>query len=541
MKSIGIDINKKGIVIVEISADSSSFEILRGDYIPLAYQDDNSWEINVLQVLSEFGNSYDFENTPVTIALPQHLVSIRNLNFPFHRRTDILKSLPFELDEDLPFDIEDAVFDIKTVSTSSAETSVIAFSARIDDLQKQLDFLGKVNIDPDIISNEGSAMANLYENWGSGSFLMSPPDMIPTSLTVRLHFGHETTLLTVFHGQQMIWARSIFWGEKNIVNNLMKNYSLPYDQATDLIPNDVFMLVMMAGANAEQIKMSSVIDTALKELVHQVKLSILDIEDRFKSKVESIVLSGPVAFIANITPQITKYVGITTNIESFANDILKPRQVEPVTAFVERAPIAIGLAIEGAKRPKNPAVNLRRGLVAKKNVFWERTWTKWKYTFALCCVAYVCYLVYGITREQVAFELDEVANENLVKSADKIAGLKGREASPDRIERYLKTEEEKAKNAKLFEKANEIEPAMKVVNTLSSLLPANKNLQYDIRRVDVKSSSIVIEGEAQQQHTVNEIKKKLEGLSSDKRVQAIPVSIKKTKGVAFAFKLAYKG
>lgn len=541
MKSIGVDITKKSITIVEISADNSSFEILRGDHHTIAFQDDSNWEIEVLQALSEFGRKYDFENTPVTIALPQHLTSLRALNFPFHRRTDILKGLPFELDEELPFDIENAVFDIKTTAVSSMETSVLAYSANIDDVQKQIDFFKKINIDPDIISSESSAFANLFETWGSGSFLMSAPETIPTGLTVRLHFRHETTLLTVFHGQQMVWARSLFWGEKNIVHQLMKNYNFPYDQANDLIPGNVFMLIMMAGATAEQIKMSGVIDSSLRDLVYQLKLSLLDIEDRFKTKVESVILSGPIAFIPNLTAQMTKYIEVSTNTESFANDIFRPKHVEKISAYVEKAAIAVGLAIEGCKRPKNPAINLRKGDAAKRNLYWEKTWTKWRYTVALCSIAYVCYLAYGITRETVAAQLDEVTYEHLQKSAETIAGLKGRDATPDRIEKFLKTEEEKTKSAKLFEKVNELEPAMKVVNTLSTLLPSNKSFQYDIRRIDVKSSSIIIEGEAQQQNTVNQIKKKLETLALDKRVLPITPTIKNSKGVVFAFKLSHKG
>lgn len=541
MKSIGIDITKKSVTLVEISADSNTFEILRSEYHPIAFQDESTWEIEVLQFLNELKSKYDFENSTVAISLPQHVISLRSLNFPFSRRSDILKSLPFELDEDLPFDIEDAVFDVKTVASSPSETSVLSYSANSADIQKQIDFFAKVDIDPEVITGESSAFANLFENWGNGSFLMSSPDTIPAGLTVRLFFQHETTLLTVFQGQQMIWARSIFWGEKNIVHNLMKSYNYPYDQANDLIPSKVFLLVMMAGATAEQIKMSGVIDSALKDFIYQVKLSILDIENRFKNKVESIILSGPIGFIPNITAQITKHLGITTNSESFANDILKPKQVEKISSHVETAAIAIGLALEACKRPKNPTVNLRRGLVAKRNLYWEKTWSKWRYSLALCSIAYACYLTYGIIRETVAVQLDDTTTLHLQKSAETIAGLKGRDASPDRIEKYLKTEEEKIKNAKLFEKVNEIEPAMKVVNTLSTLLPSNKSLQYDIRRVDVKSASIVIEGEAEQQNTVNQIKKKLEALSSDKKVLPIPPTIKNSKGVVFAFKLAYKG
>ena len=82
---------------------------------------------------------------------------------------------------------------------------------------------------------------------------------------------------------------------------------------------------------------------------------------------------------------------------------------------------------------------------------------------------------------------------------------------------------------------------MKVVSNLSTLLPNNKNNGYDIRRVDVKSTSMTIEGEAQRQMTVDLIRKKLETLSADKRIQTVPAPFGQTRGgVAFAFKIKLK-
>lgn len=537
MRSIGIDITKKSLMIVEISADSSSFEILRGEQHSLPLQDETNWDIEVLQTLIEYGKKYDFENTPVTIALPQHLTSLRELKFPFHRRSDIFKSLPFELEEEIPYDIEDALFDGKIIATTPSETILLSYTAKVDSVLEKIEFLSKAKIDPEIISVESCAFANLYENWGQGSFLLSAPDTIPAPLTLRIYVRDETSLVTVFHGQQMVWTRSIFWGEKNMALELTQKFNIPYDQALQLIPAQLSILLSPAGATSEQMQVSAALEHSLTEFIQQIKLSILDIEDRLKSKVETILLSGPVASVENITAHITKNVGVAVQLESFAGDIFKPKQVEKINYFVESAAIAVGLAIEGCKRPKNPPLNLRRGIAAKRNVFWEKTWAKWRYTAALCAIGYIFYFVYGVAREQIAFHLDEITYEQLQKHAGTIANLRGREASPERIEKYLKNEEEKNNNAKLFEKVQDIEPAMKVVNTLSSVLPSNKNMEYEIKTVDVKDSVIRIEGQAAQQNTINQIRKKLESMPHFNKVVPFTPSLKANKGIAFAFKV----
>jgi general secretion pathway protein L len=540
MKSIGIDITKNGIAIVEVNADRNFYEITSGDYIPLNPNDESNWELDLLQNLKEVTQRFDFKNNTVVVGLSQSSVSTRNVSFPFVRRIDIMKSLPFELDEELPLGIDDAVIDAKVISQNTAQTSLLAFAAPKVDLQKWIDLFEKVDILPDIISVEGSAFANLYENWASGDFLASAPETIPSPLTLRLFFRHDTTLLTAFHGRHMVWARNISWGEKNVIFELMKTFNYPYEQAAELIPNRLAMMLNPDDGDGEDSRIHEILEKALAELIHTLNLSLIDVKDRFNTHVESIYLLGGIGQIPNITAFLTRYIGVPINTESVSQDLFQPRQIQQVASIVDKIPIAVGLALEALKRPKNPAINFRQKEFAKNNQFWTDTWAKWGYAITLCIVAYGAYIFYGVARETIAASLDTTTYEALQKNAAAIAGLKERDASPEKIEKYLETEKEKIKNAKIFDKVQDIEPAIKVVSTLSTLLPNNKNKAYDIRRVDVKSNTVIIEGQAEKQITVNLIKKKLESLASDKRIQSVPVSITNPKGVAFAYKINVK-
>jgi general secretion pathway protein L len=540
MKSIGIDITKNGIAIVEVSADRNFYEIVSGDFIPLNPNDESNWELDLMQSLKEVTQRFDFKNSTIVVGLSQSSVSTRNVSFPFTRRLDIMKSLPFELDEELPLGIDDAVIDAKTISQNAAATSLLAFAAPKTDLEKWIELFEKLNIQPDIISVEGSAFANLYESWASGDFLASAPETIPAPVTVRLYFRYDSTLLTVFHDRHLIWARNISWGEKNIIFELMKTFNYPYEQAVEVLQTQLAMQVGPGQGAPEENLANDVLERSLAELIHTLNLSLIDIKDRFNTHVDSIYLLGTIGQIPNITAFLTRYIGVPINTESFSEDVFMPRQIQSVLAFVNQIPVAVGLALEGLKRPKNPPINFRQKEFAKNNQFWTEAWAKWGYAITLCAAAYVIYIFYGVAREEIALQLDTTTYEVLQKNATVIAGLKEREASPERIQKYLDDEKEKAKNAKVFEKVQDIEPAVKVVSALSTLLPSNKSNAYDIRRVDVKSNMVIIEGEAQKKFTVDLIRKKLEGLSADKRVQAIPPSILNPKGVAFAYKINVK-
>jgi general secretion pathway protein L len=541
MKAIGIDISINGATIVEVSTERGGYEVLRGEFYPINPNDSDNWQLDLSQGLKFFNDSFDLKNKLVVVGLPQKLISARNLQFPFSRRLDILRSLPFELDEELPFGSEDAYFDAKIVSQNANETSVLAFATPHKEVNDFLEIINRAQIDPDIISCEGAAFANLIEDWQNGSFLLSAPNTIPTPMTLRLFVRHDHTLAALFQQRQMVWSRSISWGERNLILELMKTFNYPYDQAASLIPDQMKLLMMMAGASAQDIKISSVIEKTLHDLAQQVRMTLIDCQDRFQAPIGLAQVVGPIARIENINAHLTKNIGIPFNTENMIGDILTHKQIQTVSHLADQVPIAIGLALEGLKRPKNPAINLRQGESAKRNLFWENTWNKWGHALTLVGIAYFLYTGYGFIREKIAVKLDEVTFEELQKQAGTIAGLRGAQATPEKIERYIMQEQEKVKNAKVFSKIQDIEPSMKVVNLLSTTLPSNKKNAYDVRKVSVNKSQVSIEGIAQQKNTVDLIRKQLQTLSINSKVKVTTPTVTDDKGVPFAFSFTIKG
>jgi general secretion pathway protein L len=301
------------------------------------------------------------------------------------------------------------------------------------------------------------------------------------------------------------------------------------------------LLMMVAGASAQELRLSETIEKSLQDFTQQLRMTILDCQDRFRGTIGFAQLSGPLSRIENINAHLTKNVGIPFNSESVIGDLLHPRQVQAVSHMAEQLPIAIGLAVEGLKRPKNPAINLRQGESIKRNQFWEKTWNKWGHALTLAAIAYVLYTGYGFMREQVAVGLDDATFQELQKHAGTIANLRGAQATPEGIERFILQEQDKVKNAKIFSKIQDIEPSMKVVNLLSSTLPSNKQTTYDIRKVSVNNAQVSLEGIAEQRNTVDLIRKKLETMSINNKVRTEKTTLTEDKGVAFAFSFTMKG
>src|SRR5690606_33268460 len=86
---------------------------------------------------------------------------------------------------------------------------------------------------------------------------------------------------------------------------------------------------------------------------------------------------------------------------------------------------ALGMALEGLKKPRNPAVNFLKGEFATQSKALTEMWERWRYTATLCAVAFVAFFVYGILRESFMDTAVTRSQEVLSEQAENIAGKKG--------------------------------------------------------------------------------------------------------------------
>ncbi|MEN0059014.1 MAG: pilus assembly protein PilM, partial [Bdellovibrio sp.] len=117
MKSLGIDIGSSSIKIVEVQSTSKGFQVSQQFEHPLNLAPGADQELEIIEFLRNFVSHYDPAQTRFILGLRQDRVSIRNKFFPFNDRLKISKSLAFELEEDLPFSSENAIFDAKIIRT----------------------------------------------------------------------------------------------------------------------------------------------------------------------------------------------------------------------------------------------------------------------------------------------------------------------------------------------------------------------------------------------------------------------------------------
>ncbi len=558
MRSLGIDIGRHSIKVVEVQLNKRNYEITNAKEYKVLNMETSDQEIEILQTLNSIAKEFDTESAKVTCSIRQQYVSTRKLFFPYKERAKIHKTLAFELEDDIPLSIDKAIYDSKIIKLHEKAAEVVAMACVSEEIERTIEIFEKAHIEPDIITAEFCAIANLYEKWykppeevlktltkalESEDLITDDPELSPSDDKMIVHIGHSKSFVGVVSGGNLIWGRSIMWGAEKIAAAISQSFKVPFTTAHDMMPEKAFLLLTTNGANEDQIKMSETVATAFAPLIQSLRLTMMLANTQYGANIASIELIGGPSRIKNLAPYFTQELERPANV---TNPILNldKQFMSNHESLNEVFQMALGLAIEGMRKPFNPAVNFRQMQFAKKNLSFEKFWDKWGYTAKVVSAAYFCYLVYGVAIDSISTQLEEASNDVLITQASTIAKLKGRQATHSKIRSYIKRNNKKAKLVGVYEQLEEVNSPMKFLNEVSQILPSNKDdKSYEIRRFIVKNSEVNIQGVATDASTVTQISKALKGVAADGKVKSIPATIvnEGTKQkFAFTFKVKRK-
>lgn len=557
MKSIGIDIGSSSIKVAEIDSTSTSYILQDFAELPLSPEPGTDQRIEIVDHLRKIASHYG-TSARYVFALPQERVAVRQVNFPFRERHKIVRSLSFELEDDIPFDQDDAIFDAKVVRVLGNTSEALAFACPKKYIDEYLKMAHEAGIDPDIITVDSAAIANIFESWGT------PPREIPGPKAVQhetemaqvsesgetvtnveplaggqiiIHIGHRRTIIDVFYRGTLAATRTISGGGHYIVESLRRAYSLPYVEALKGLQDKGFVLTNSEGASQDQVEFSKIISGALKSLADELKITLLELKSTLGLNFSQAYLSGGVSRLMNISAYMTKELEIPCNLIKHLERV--PKSNAELTNSLEYASLpAIGIAIEGLKRPRNPAVNLRKLEFGRQSQSFKNFVTRWGYALKLAAVGLACFYVYAFFRDGVSTGLDDTAKEVLVDTAKDSFGLKGRAATESKIKSFIKEKKIEIEARKQIADLQTLNSALDIVQILSEKMPAKQQLTVDVRRFLLQNENLTIEGEAPTKAQIDLVRGALQLISADRNVRDLAPSIKPSQGkLAFAYLL----
>ncbi|MEN0058261.1 MAG: pilus assembly protein PilM, partial [Bdellovibrio sp.] len=406
-------------------------------------------------------------------------------------------------------------------------------------LQKAQD----AGIEPALISSEGTAFANVYEKWNQ-----PPPALAAMPLELEdsetkpvrhvnlvLNMGHTRTLVCAFEGSSLIAVRSILWGGKNIAEAIAKKYEIPFLEAMKELQTKAFILTSKQGATFDQITFSDTIAKSVRELARDVQLSILEVKSEFNAQIHSIGVTGGVSLMHNLGPFLTQILEAPVNrvssLEQMPNVLFERSQQTGA-----RIGVALGLAIEGLKKPRNPAINFMRGEFAKDNHQLKVLWEKWGSTIKVGATAVLVLFLYTHLRDSFALGLSERTQEALKEQARIVAGLKGRNASENGIRKYIRENKKRASDLKTLASVVNMNSALDILKKINDATPSKGTVAIDIQQLNIEEATVSLQGYVGSAQELTLLQQALSNITTDGQVKAQRSTLKPLGGkVPFSF------
>ncbi|MBX3022404.1 MAG: pilus assembly protein PilM [Bdellovibrionales bacterium] len=521
-----------------MEATSKSYVVRRVQEFPLSLDLTKDRKIEIIDTLRTLFSHYDLERTHFVFGLPQKYVSARLLNFPFRERFKVQKAIVSQLEDELPFSQEDAVFDVKIVRYLGKGADVLAMAVPKERIGELIDLAHDCGVEPTVVSTESLGLSNLFERWDQ-----PPPESLavtqeipaPRQAELVVNIGHMSTDLLVYSDGLLLGVRHIDWGARNLADAIGQKYGLNYLQGIRELQTKGFILLDKASGTREQTAFSQVIEASLQTLVSDMRLKMLELQSEMNLQWSKASLVGGGAQLKNLGAFLTQQFQIPFN---------RFKQFDHQAVTFDSSPhleivsgVAVGLAIEGLRRPRNPATNFMKDEFAQQSRVLEAVWEKWGYTAKLVGSAFVILLVYSVVRESMSFTLLEQSDEVMRKQAQDIAGIKRTQASPDRIGRFIKNQENLERARKQAAKVEKINSPLDLLERMSSALAPRERIAMEIKRITVDNDSAEVHGYTGNANERDQVMAVMRRLASDGKADNIPIRIPVPAGkIGFAYK-----
>jgi type IV pilus assembly protein PilM len=189
---LGLDIGSHAVKAAELRQTLRGVELVQLRVLPL---DDPAPAL--ASELREFVQTHDLPVDHVVVSLAGDRISTRRLSFPFRDRRKIGPAVPFELEAQVPFELDDFVVDWQIVSEAKAHTEVAATLAPRAEVALLLETLREAGLDPRIVEAEGLVLGQL-------SALFDLP-----GVRLLADVGHRKTTLCLCVDGRAVAARTI--------------------------------------------------------------------------------------------------------------------------------------------------------------------------------------------------------------------------------------------------------------------------------------------------------------------------------------------
>jgi len=146
---------------------------------------------------------------------PTEHASVRLIRLPFGDKNKVEQALPFEVENQVPFDLDEMILAPRVIQLEQGDSQVLAAMAPTSTVSNTIDVLAERGADPKVLPVDADVLGRYADD----------------GVQAIIDVGHSRTLMTLCRGGRVLGCRAISSGGAELTRSLAERHGLTWGEA----------------------------------------------------------------------------------------------------------------------------------------------------------------------------------------------------------------------------------------------------------------------------------------------------------------------
>lgn len=348
---MGMDIGSYSVKVVHMRGSPGNWTLVRWSILPLPVEavsqeiDPNEKKLAISTAIKNYLSIENITVKNVVISVSGSSVIVRYVKFPRIAKEELAKSIQFEAEPYIPFDIKEVTLGFYVLGEVTEEgqkkTDTVLVAAKKDLIQSKIDILRDAGLTPVIIDVDAFALESSYE---------INRDPQTSEMVLVANMGANVTNITILENGTSRVVRDIFIGGIGFTKAIQKSLQCDYSTAEALKKKYGILITAedkeqaLKNEERDALQISNILTPMARDLLAEIHRSI----DFFYSQrgeqqvINKVLLSGGGSGLKNLDKYLSQELKMPVE---FFNPFQKVNKTTEIPADqAHQMAIAVGLA-----------------------------------------------------------------------------------------------------------------------------------------------------------------------------------------------------
>jgi type IV pilus assembly protein PilM len=518
---IGIDLGNHTIKLSLMEGSFGRYQLSDIRVMTVPQDLDNAPDLDArLGAMSRLLSELD-EATITSTTWPAQSTSIRRITLPFGDRTQVEKTLRFEVEDHVPFDLDETILASRILSVEPTESVVMTAMSPSTAISGYLDRLKEAGVDPKHLALDSDLIGSHAD----------------TGVQAVLDFGHSRTLVALTLDGRVIASRAITGGGRDLTLAIARKHGLTWSDAEgrkhaariasstaavsteaswdeDELTQPEITAPVFTGQASDTNEDTEVLLAALQPMLNSIRATLINFEDTTEMEIDEVLICGGGSALTGLREHLAEDLGVPV------------RRINPHSITdIEPARFALALAIgqQAAGLSYGREIDMRQGELA-----FQGDLATLGNALRIGVLAAAAMLVFGTgwfgmqytkLSQQLSTTDDQIRELVLSTFPGEVTEDDIEDASDALALMQLKSTEAAVRVDALGSVLSDVPPTLSVLRQVSDAMPAASETRIDVREMSISQTAITMKAEADGYEDAAKVETSLQSVDAFKNAQ----------------------